>query len=264
MLRFLKNLFSRQRRADPQPARPAEGTAPGARATPIEYRDHLLVTRRLENPMADLPGFREVYYCTACKDYFVLAWQPKTGYSAVACEVVKSDMLPRLNADLERLSVFCPACRAEYPFYGPVLWPGQPAEKIVLKETFRVTYPDADRGGKIRTEPISLKGVPTERIVVLLAGEVPEALNKHELVCSFLESELGGEIRSACVYEAINVDVLLVEKISDDTALLNQFLQETVYQPLDWGVRMFLTSPPIPLRPPLQQIMLCLVQPRLL
>jgi len=126
MWRFLKNLFSgnRQYGIEPQMTLPGNYTTSGLNEIPVEHRGHVLITRRTENPSDDMPGFRELYCCTTCRDYFWLAWQPKSGQPMSGCQVVLQNMLPGTNTDLDSFSIFCPKCAGGYAQYGLVLWPG--------------------------------------------------------------------------------------------------------------------------------------------
>jgi hypothetical protein len=73
-----------------------------------------LLTRPVNDPMQPLVGFDEVYWCTECNDYFVLAWQPVAEPLPSRCQRVAP---PKRDPG----SVFCPGCSEAFADYGPIL-----------------------------------------------------------------------------------------------------------------------------------------------
>lgn len=237
----------------------AQGAAAAAPGAPVERGDQVLVTARLADPSPIL-GVREVYFCPPCGDYFVLAWRPKAERRAPGERPVTADALPGGRAGLERAPIFCPACGARYPEYGLVDGVGGAVGPITLREHRRVRAPRGEGGGPAGARPPRFRGFATERIVVLVAGEWPEGLGKDEFVLSFLSSILGPELQAAAG-APLAIDLCVVDRVDDDTAALVPFLQEHLYPGASWGDRACLSHGPLRLRPPLGEILLCLVAP---
>jgi hypothetical protein len=118
MLEKLRDIIFRGR--NPRVVGEQAGTAPGKGA-----ENHVLLSRRLRDPVEDVPGFREVYYCTKCRDYFVLAWYSKSSSLVKQCDVIQD--VPD-GKGLAHTGVFCPKCQSDYAMYGPIQKEGTPIE----------------------------------------------------------------------------------------------------------------------------------------
>jgi len=131
---------------------------------------------------------------------------------------------------------------------------------MVLKETFSVTYPFG-KSGPVTEENFRCRGVPTEKIVAVLAGEFPEGMDRQGFICFCIDSALGQEATEVSAHGPIRVEVLRVDYVTDDSALLMKLLQEGVHSEVEWRFRSFGALGPVPLRHPLQAILLCMVCP---
>ncbi|MFT7464254.1 MAG: hypothetical protein ACI9EF_002603 [Pseudohongiellaceae bacterium] len=73
-----------------------------------------LLTSRVSDPMQPPGGFEEVYWCTECNDYFVLASLAEGQLMPPRCQKVAAHKSkPGL--------VFCPGCSEAFDDYGAIL-----------------------------------------------------------------------------------------------------------------------------------------------
>jgi len=263
MLGKLRNVLfgrrQRERNANPQ------ATCKQGEATPAddEEMSYLLLTRRVSDPIETIPGFREVYYCPTCHDYFVLAWHLRSSAFAEECDVVEETRSSPGEKGFVPGSVFCPKCKSDYAMYGFIQHPVvalDPPEGARIYES--LDYPFPPEVSSHLKGRITIGSLLVEKIILLVTGQFPEGLDVRgfaysgfkEIVLSrhggeFLISEQGG----------IRLHLIRVNTIVDETAWLTPLLESEVYEERSAQPRVFLTYGLVKLRAPLGQALFCLV-----
>jgi hypothetical protein len=264
-MNLLRRIFGGNRRGhdgkgDPSPRVAEEsGVSVGAESTSNLY---LLLSRRFSEPMDSVPGFRELYYCTHCCDYFVLAWHLHSSSLVEECDVVDDMPLSLLHGrDPADEPVFCPKCKTDYGLYGTIQHPeailGELPEVQVYEAHDYPFPPDVPSTGTVR-----MGGIVAEKLVLLVMGEFPDGMNVRDFayaaVDEVVHANLGGEL---CVSEAggIRVHLLRVNLILDETDWLMLVLRKEVYRTSSLGTKVFLTRSLVNLPSPLSSALLCAV-----
>jgi hypothetical protein len=223
----------------------------------------LLLTRRVPDGQEDIPGFREVYFCTTCADYFVLAWHPRSSPLVARCDVVENLPPESAGTDTAAATVFCPKCSSGYAMYGRIehaeVSPPQPEEALVY-ESFDYPYPpefDSHPAGSIQVGKLVIR-----KIVLFVTGEFPDGLDVLDFACSgFNEtvlSRFGGEV-VVSEQGGIRLHVLRVSSIVDETDWLVPIINSQAYQAQSARVKLSMTSGLMNLRAPLGQALFCLI-----
>ena len=252
------------RRHDEQPENdPQISTLVDQNPTEGTEQRFVLLSRRVPNPEEDILGFREQYYCTNCRDEFVLAWHSTSSPLVKECEVIPESHPCLRGTDAAQAKVFCPRCQADYAMYGPIQHSNQPLEDpedAHVHEAF--DYPLPPEVPSTPAGSIKIGSSLIEKVVLLVTGEFPPGMDVRDFAYSgfaevirskhggdFLVSEEGG----------IRLHVLRVNAIVDETAWLTPLLQREVYRTQSWGTKIFLTYGIMDLKPPLGQALFCVV-----
>lgn len=234
---------------------PPQASQPGPE---VVFREHVLLTSR-RDMMTGAPGFAETYFCTKCKDGFVLGWQAEAAGLRGEHQVVTVDRLPKRRRDPQRLTVFCPACGSDYSMYGPVLWPVHATGPIRDRERVHLRYPDPARHGS-RGLPL-FAGRPTERIVMLFTGTCPAEMQTLELAVQALGQLLQEEFVTAFETATLELDICFVNHVTKDPAVLEPFLRDELYHGVDWADRTYVTLGVAAMQAPLDGLLICFVHP---
>ena len=263
MLEKLRNLlFNRHHRDRSDNRQPDCGQKEAhsvAGAKPV----YLLLTRRLSDSSETIAGFRELYYCTTCEDYFVLGWHPRFSPLMEQCEVVEEMPSSPSGRDTADAAVFCPKCKSDYAMYGriehPEVAPERPEDARVY-ESFDYPFPP-----DIPSHPagrIKIRSLIVEKIVVLVTGQFPDGLDVRDFAFSgFKETVLsryGGEFL-VTEHGGIRLHLIRVSVIVDETAWLMPLLEREVYQARSGQPVMLFTYGLVSLKTPLKQALFCLV-----
>ena len=257
MFDWLKKLLGKPRQRT--------GNLPESRANVDEdcsvvCRGHVLLTRRYAEVPEELPGFGEAYFCTKCKDYFVLRWHPSDSPFVSQSDRVSVLSLPPGVADLANLPVFCPGCRQPYPMWGKVAWAGAAPRPMKILERFSVTYPPS-ASGQGGDQRVTCLGQPFEHLVVFAAGEGPPDLDKRAFIVGFLHWASQND-RAFTLEGSVTVHVLWVDAISDESAVVFLALKESVLSAARIGLipaGMTLTGPVRRIEPFSVDVMMCFV-----
>jgi hypothetical protein len=256
MLEKLRNVISGRRghqsgENPPPTCNQAGGSQGDSSESPV-----VLLSRRFADPVENISGFQEAYYCTKCRDYFVLAWHFKSSPLVGQCDVVQ-DMRPSLQG------VFCPRCQSDYAMYGPIQNAGAPLdqwEDVRVYETLDYPFPrnvPSTPAGRIKIGSLSV-----ENIVMLVTGEFPDGMDVRDFAYSgftaVVLSRHGGDVLVS-EESGIRLHVLRVSTIVDETSWLTPLLKREVYRTQNWGTKVFLTYGVIALKPPLERALFCLV-----
>jgi hypothetical protein len=216
--------------------------------------ERVLLTRRIDDPTEDVQGFDETYFCRTC-DYFVLAWHERSSPFAKICNVVEAK---------GHSQIFCPVCGEDCRMYGPILGAGvttaRPQDVRVL-DSFDFPFPP--QSPESSTGFITVGDITIEKIVLLVTGEFPSDLEVRDFAysgVSHILGSLGGEL-GVSEQGGIRINVLRTDCVSSETSWLTPVLKKHVYKLSSWGTRTFLTNGPIELEPPLEQAVVCLVNP---
>lgn len=231
---------------------------------PVRHHGHLLLTRRgLTDGEAvqGVDGFAEAYYCTTCRDYYVLGWQLENAPLKERSVVVPQACLPDPASNLADLSVFCPKCRTQQSQYGRVLWPGQHRLEMVAREVFSFVF-----GGPGDTREASLHspkfdGKPCDP-VLLVSGDLPDEADRTNVLGSFLESQLQALQTKASPLDTetpLAVQVVWVDKVIDETAPLIALLSQTLDRGRNAAILWCMTYGVVRHEPSGGEIVLCLV-----
>ena len=261
MFKWLRNiLFGRSGKNLPDP-KGGSGRDAGRLGEGVGKK-YVLLSRRVSEPHESIPGFPEIYYCTKCQDYFVLAWHSQSSPLVEQCDVVQeTHSAPGPNGPGPS-GVFCPKCKSDYGMYGPIPHPETPIDRpedLRVYEALEYPFPPdvpSDAQGSIR-----IGGAVIEKIVLLITGEFPDELNVRDFAYSGFDqivlSRHGGDLEVA-EHGGIRLHVLRLNTIVDETPWLTALLQKEVYRkPL--GTKLFVTHGIVELKPPLRQALFCLV-----
>jgi len=223
----------------------------------------LLLLSRRSSDLKDVHGFREIYYCTGCRDQFVLAWHSRSSPLVDQCEIIPNTHPCLRGRDSAHDMVFCPQCRSDYSIYGPIQ---RPEAQLNRPEHSRVyeafDYPIPRDAPSWPEGTIKLGSFIVEKVVMLVTGEFPTGMNVGDFAYDgFTEVVLSkhrGEFRVS-EGAGIRLHVMRVNMIVDETDWLTPFLKKEVYRTQNWGTKVFLTYGVCDLKPPLGQALFCLV-----
>lgn len=220
----------------------------------------VLLSRRFTDPLDDLPGFRESYYCTQCRDYFVLAWHTKSSPLVKQCEVVQN--IPDRKGSAPN-GVFCPKCQSDYAIYGCIEKEGLPLDQDAAVHVYEaLDYPFPPDVPSTPAGRIKIESLTVEKVVMLVTGEFPQGMNvrdfAHSGFTATVLSRHGGDLWVS-QEGGIRLHLIRVSTIVDETSWLMPLLQREVYKTKNWGTKIFLTYGMIELKPPLGRALFCLV-----
>jgi len=218
-----------------------------------------LKTKRLavEDGYKGVPHFNESYMCGTCKDMYVLQWIPDS-QSTDAIPVTFSQLPNPPNIPTK---VFCPQCKSKTP-YGVIQGlekPPAPMEVIEYIETQMARLHNANEGG------FNLH-INVEKIVIVVSGKWPDGMVKKDKVSiafTFCAALLKPDLDKAMQTQpgpplSFNI-VLISNEISDESNYVRDLLERTVYKDINFGTRIYLTSPMLPLKAPFNNAMVVLV-----
>ncbi|GEM_PF-1862320 len=258
VLRALRKLFGgKTPQGDSSPS--SNPQRPGA-----ESRGFVLLARSVADPMEDLQGFPEAYYCTRCEAYFAMAWREASSSAPAECRVIDPAEFPSGPGAADRQSVFCPTCGSDYAEYGliPGRDPGSPdpGDVQILESQSFPFPPDAacPEDGFIKKGDLVI-----ERIVFIVTGEFPPDVEPVDVTYSLAQQLLDGLPGDLGVSPSggIRIHLLRTNAVSDEDDWVLPILENHVYTPETFGNRTYMTNGPIDLNPPLGQMLCCLLQP---
>ncbi len=263
MLKKLGKLFFGPRQRDGsnnrQPNCAQNEAGPVAGSEP----DFFLLTRRFPDPVEAVSGFRELYYCTTCDDYFVLGWHPRSSPLMEQCDVVEEVPSSPSGRDATDAAVFCPKCKSDHAMYGriehPEVTPEQPDDARVYES---LDYPFPPDIPSHPTGRIKIGEIIAEKIIVLVTGQFPDGLDVRDFACSgFKEIVLARHGGEFLVTEqgGIRLHLIRVSVIVDETAWLMPLLEREVYKARSGQPELLLTYGLVNLKAPLEQALFCLV-----
>lgn len=256
LLAKLRSLFSGG--PPPAPDAPPPASAPARPTGSKELR-----SRRVPDPMADYPGFDEVYSCPQCGDCFVLAWHPRGSPPSEHCDVISQRPGDPRPLRPGRARVFCPVCGTVYAMYGLIKAHGaaSPARaEVTVEELLEFPFPpgvESTREGLVR-----IGGMTVERIVFLIRGTFPPDVDVRDFVMGGIQDQIATAFEGdLAVSQAggIRVHVLRVSTLENEEDWLEGVLKRHVYR-ANPGILVFMTSPIMRIHPPMDQCMFCFVQ----
>jgi hypothetical protein len=260
MLGKLRNILFGQRQATHGNPEATRKQGAGHLVEDVEQKYHLL-SRRFSDANGPFPGFREIYYCTKCEDYFVLAWHLRSSPLVEQCEVVPDPASSQNPGDPEPGGIFCPRCKSDYRNYGPIPHPETPArEGLRVYEAYDYPFPPDVPSGELGS--ISIGKLVAEKIVLFITGEFPEGFNVRDFAyAGFSDVVLdrcGGELLVS-EHGGVRLHVFRTNLIVDETDWLFAFLKGEVYRKQNFGTKVFTTYGLVELKPPLRQALFCVV-----
>ena len=226
---------------------------------------YVLISRRFSDADLTIEGFPELYYCTGCRDYFVLAWHDEGSPLAAEFDVIlRSSVLPKSGDASLPTNVFCPKCKVEYPVYGPIHQPDstdyRPASVEVYEE-FEFPFPPdvpSDASGRIKVASFVIN-----KAVLIVTGEFPPQFDVADFAYSglikFVFPRFSGEGFVVTQQGGIRLHVLRTNIVLDETSWLTNLLNEHVCPNEQVKAKLFITPGIVRLNPPLEQGLYCLV-----
>lgn len=113
--------------------------------------------------------------------------------------------------------------------------------------------------------PVAERGMlfhNAESVVVFLAGMLPVGMAAEQAVEGVTGMSLSQSNRGLIRVVSVPAALVRVTSISDEAADVKAALVATLYAEVDFGVRVFATSPIYKLEPPLNRAMVCCVMSR--
>jgi hypothetical protein len=118
-------------------------------------------------------------------------------------------------------TVFCPKCKSDYAMYGPIQHPELPLdrpERARVYESFDYPFPPdvlSDPAGTIK-----IGSLIVEKIVILVTGEFPEAMDVREFAYSGVSKIVLSRHGGSCLvseHGGIRLHLLRVSNFVDET-----------------------------------------------